>query len=357
MSIESYVQAMPKVELHVHLEGAIQPSTVLELASRNHIELPFQDEKALRKSFIYSDFDHFIEAFIMVTRCLKTVVDYELIVYEFGAEMARQNVRYAEVTVTPSTHYRLGIPHATWFTGLQRGRSRVQSDFGITINWIFNIVRKWADPTATVPMADYVTQVAIEGKNDGVVALGLAGSEAGAHAEPFAHWFDHARAEGLHSVPHAGEMSGPESVWGAIHTLGAERIAHGVRAIEDPKLIEYLVNQRLPLDITPTSNIQLGVYPDYASHPLPRLYGAGAIVTISTDDPPLFNITLSDEYALLATRFGLDINSIDQIVLNGVRSSFLPEMQRRDLEMACQVELARLKALHFNDHDTHPGSE
>ena len=346
MSIESYIRVMPKVELHVHLEGAIQPSTVLELARRNHIELPFQDEIALRKSFAYRDFDHFIETFIMITRCLKTVEDYELIVYEFGAEMARQNVRYAEVTVTPSTHHRLGIPHDTWFSGLQHGRSRVQSDFGITINWIFNIVRKWADSTATVPMADYVTQVAIEGKNDGVVALGLAGSEADAPPEAFTHWFEQARAEGLHSVPHAGEMAGPESVWGAILALGAERIAHGVRAIEDPKLVEYLVNHCLPLDITPTSNIQLGVYSDYASHPLPQLYGAGAIVTISTDDPPLFNITLSEEYALLATRFGLDINAIDQIVLNGVRSSFLPEMQRQDLEDACQLEIAKLKALH-----------
>jgi adenosine deaminase len=194
-------------------------------------------------------------------------------------------------------------------------------------------------------MADYVTQVAIEGKNDGVVALGLAGSEAGAPPETFAHRFEQARAEGLHSVPHAGEMAGPESVWGAILALGAERIAHGVRAIEDPKLVEYLVNHCLPLDITPTSNIQLGVYSDYASHPLPQLYGAGAIVTISTDDPPLFNITLSEEYALLATRFGLDINAIDQIVLNGVRSSFLPEMQRQDLEDACQLEIANRSSI------------
>lgn len=347
MSIESYVRTMPKVELHVHLEGAIQPSIVLELARRNHIDLPFHDEITLRKSFTYHDFDHFIETFIMVTRCLKTAEDYELIVYELGAEMARQNVRYAEVTVTPSTHHRFGIPHDTWFSGLQKGRIRVQVDFGITINWIFNIVRKWADATVTEPMADYVTRVAIEGKKDGVVALGLAGSEAGAPAERFARWFEQARAEGLHSVPHAGEMAGPESIWGAIHTLRAERIAHGVRAIEDPKLVEYLVEQHLPLDITPTSNVQLGVYPDYAAHPLPQLYSAGAIVTVSTDDPPLFNTTLSDEFTRLATVFGLDVDAIDQIALNGVRSSFLPEICRRDLETACQKEFARLKTMHF----------
>lgn len=346
MSIESYVRAMSKVELHVHLEGAIQPSTVLELARRNHIDLPFQDETALRKSFAYRDFDRFIETFIMITRCLKTVEDYELITYELGAELARQNVRYVEVTVTPSTHYRFGIPYDTWFSGLQRGRSRVQANFGLTINWIFNIVRKWADPVLTGPMADYVTRVAIEGKNDGVVALGLAGSEAGAPPEPFSRWFDQACAEGLHSVPHAGEMAGPESIWGAIHALGAERIAHGVRAIEDPKLVEYLAAQHIPLDITPTSNIQLGVYPDYAVHPLPQLYSAGAIITLSTDDPPLFSTTLNDEFALLTTAFELSADAIDQIALNGVRASFLPEVQKRAMETAFREEYARMKTLH-----------
>src|SRR5579884_3141356 len=324
MSIESYLRAMPKVELHIHLEGAIQPATVLGLARRNRIDLPYQDEAALRKSFNYRDFDHFVEMFIIVTRCLKTVEDYELIVYELGAELARQNVCYAEVTVTPSTHYR----------------------FGITLNWIFNIVRKWAEPSITGSMADYVTHVAIEGKNDGVVALGLAGSEAGAPPEPFARWFEQARSEGLHSVPHAGEMAGAESIWGAIQALGAERIAHGVRAIEDPGLVEYLVAHRLPLDITPTSNIQLGMYPDYASHPLPRLHGAGAIVTISSDDPPLFNTTLNDEYVLLSTEFGLETGAIDQIALNGVRASFLPETQKRAMEKTFREEYSRLKAMH-----------
>lgn len=347
MSIESYLRVLPKAELHVHLEGAIQPSTVLTLARRNHIDLPAHDETTLRQQFTYRDFDHFIEIFLMVIRCLKTVEDYELIVYEFGAEMARHNVRYAEVTFTPSTHHRFGIAHETYFSGLQRGRARAQADFGVTINWIFNIVRQWIDPSLTEPMADYVTSVAIEGKNDGVVALGLAGAEKGAPPERFAPCFERARAAGLHSVPHAGELAGPGSIWGALHALGAERIAHGVRAIEDPALVDYLVNQRIPLDITPTSNVQLGVCSTYEAHPLPQLYAAGASITVSGDDPALFNTTLSDELALLATPFGLDVAPIDQIVLNAVRSSFLPETQRRSLEAAFQVEIATLKTAHL----------
>lgn len=343
MLLQEYLQAVPKAELHVHLEGTIQPATVLELARRNKIPLPVSDEAELRAMFDYRDFEHFIEVFIMIARCLRTSEDFEQVVYEFGAEMARQHVRYAEVTFTPGTHYRFGVLHDVYFSGLQRGRARVLSDFGVRINWIFTIVRRWADPTITAPLADYATSVAIEGKDDGVVALGLAGIEAGAPPEPFAPYFERARAAGLHSVPHAGETAGPKSIWSAINALGAERIAHGVRAIEDTELVEYLVEHHIPLDMTPTSNIRLGVYPSYEAHPLPRLYAAGATITVSTDDPPLFGTTMNDEISLLSEHFGLDITAIDEIVLNGVHCSFLPEQQRRELEAVFRLEMEEIK--------------
>ena len=343
MSLESYLQAAPKAELHVHLEGTISPATVLALAQRNKVVLPVQNEEELRQWYAYRDFDHFIEIFMLATRCLKTSEDYELIVYEYGAEMARQNIRYAEVTVTPSTHHLLGVSHDVYFTGMQHARARAQTDFGVQINWIFNIVRRWNDTTRTRPMADYVTSVAIEGKDDGVVALGLAGAEAGAPPELFAPWFDQARAAGLHSQPHAGEMGGAASIWGALSALSAERIAHGVRAIEDPSLVDYLAQQRIALDITPTSNIYLGVYPSYTAHPLLQLHAAGIPITIGTDDPPLFNTTLNQEVMLLATTFGLNVAAIDEILLHGVRYSFLPEQYRKNMEEMFRVEMAELK--------------
>ncbi len=148
------MQAAPKAELHVHLEGAIQPATALELAQRNKVPLPIETEGELRHLFAYRDFDHLIEIFLMVTRCLKTREDYEQIVYELGARMAEQHIRYAEVTVTPSTHHLLGVPHDVYFSGMHRGRARVQDDFHVEINWIFNIVRQWNDSTHTWPMAD-----------------------------------------------------------------------------------------------------------------------------------------------------------------------------------------------------------
>jgi len=237
MSIESYLQAVPKAELHVHLEGSIQPSTLLLLAKRNGVRLPADTVEGVKSWFVYRDFSHFIEVFVAVTRCLRRSEDYELIVHDYGAEMARQNIRYAEVTFSPSTHDALGVPQQTYIDGLTRGRQRVLADFGVEINWVFDIVRV-SDSPRRERLADYTTQVAIQGLQSHVVALGLGGLEDGAPPEPYAPWFERARAAGLHSTPHAGETSGPPSIWGALQALSAERIGHGVRAIEDPNCPE-----------------------------------------------------------------------------------------------------------------------
>ena len=241
-----------------------------------------------------------------------------------------------------------GVPQEVWFPGLTQGRRRARVDFSVEINWVFNIVRSWMDEARIVPTADYTTRVAIEGKDDGVVALGLGGSEVGRPPEPFAPWFDRARAAGLHSDPHAGETVGPESIWGALRALGAERIGHGVRAIEDTTLVAYLAERRIPLEVNPTSNIRLGVYADLAAHPLRRLHDAGVIVTINSDDPPLFNTTLNDEVALLAEPFGFSVEAIDAILLNGVRHSFLPPTRRQAMEADFMAELIALKTTHLS---------
>lgn len=346
MSLDGYLRAAPKVELHVHLEGAIRPATLLELARRNRVDLPADTVEGLRRWFDYRDFAHFVEIFVTATSCLCTAEDYELIAYEFGAEMARQNVRYAEVTFSPSTHVWMGRPWEMVFGGITRGRERAEAEFDIRIRWIFDIVRGVSDPSTLMPKADFATGVAIDGKRDGVVALGLGGMEAGAPPEPFAPQFARARAAGLHSVPHAGEHAGPESIWGAIRSLGAERIAHGVRAIEDPALVTYLAERRIALDVCPTSNLCLGVYPDLAVHPLRRLREAGVILTINSDDPPLFNTTLNDEVVLLADAFGFDADTIDAILLDGVRAAFLTPAEALSLASAFRNELHALKPVH-----------
>jgi len=349
LSLESYLRAAPKAELHVHLEGSIQPATLLTLAARNGVRLPADNVAGLRDWFTYRDFAHFVEIYITITRCLKTSEDYELIAYEFGAEMARQNVRYAEVTFTPGTHHGFGVPHEAYFGGLTRGRQRARQDFGVEIGWVFDIVRDVSPEERNHAYADYTLGVAIEGKSGGVVALGLAGIEGSYPSERFAPYFERARAAGLHSTIHAGETKGPESVWDASRALDAERIGHGVRAIEDPALVAYLVAHGIPLEVCPTSNVRLGVYPSVAAHPLLRLHAAGVTLTINSDDPPLFNTTIDDEAALLADPFGLDVAAADEILLNGARHSFLPPERKQALEESLRSELASLKEVHLPD--------
>lgn len=347
MSLLSYLRAVPKAELHLHLEGAIMPTTALALAQQHGVTLPATDEAGLRAWFAYRDFDHFLTVIRAVTQCLRTPADYERVTYELAQTLAQQGVRYAEVALSPSIHALRGVSFDTYFSGMTQGRERARADFGIELAWIFSIVRHWADPQLTAPQADYTTDVALAGRVDGVVALGLAAAEALAPPEPFAPWFARARAGGLHSAPHAGETAGPASIWGAVRALGAERIAHGVRAIEDPALVAYLAEHEITLDIAPTSNVRLGVYPHPADHPLPQLHAAGVAITINSDDPPLFATTLNDEVALLAAPFGLDLPAIDAIVLNGVRRSFLPAARRQALEADFLAEMARLKAVHL----------
>jgi len=167
--------------------------------------------------------------------------------------------------------------------------------------------------------------------------------EEGYPPAPFVPWFDRARSAGLHSAPHAGEHAGPASIWSAIRDLGAERIGHGVRAIEDPELVDYLAEHRIPLEISPTSNISLGLYPDAASHPLKALHEAGVTVTVNSDDPPLFDTTLTDEAYLLVDPWAFSRETIDEILLNGIRYSFLPDGRKPALEADFRKETRALR--------------
>ncbi len=343
MSLQTYIKAAPKAELHVHLEGSILPATLLTLAKRNDVTLPADTVAGLRDWFTFRDFPHFVDIYVAITRCLRNIEDYELIAYEFGAEMARQNVRYAEATFTPGTHHHLGVPFDVYFSGLTQGRERARSDFGVEIAWIFDIVRENQEPAHP----EYTLSAAIAGRADGVVALGLGGYEAPHPAQRFATWFERARAAGLHSIPHAGETGGSERVWEAIRLLGAERIGHGVHAIEDPELVDYLREYRIPLEVCPTSNIRLGLYPDYSSHPFRRLHDAGVPVTINSDDPPLFNTTLNQEVALLAFPFGYSVEEIDEILLNGVRYSCLPADRKEKMLDEFKASMSVLKTVHL----------
>lgn len=343
--LHAFAAALPKVELHVHLEGSILPETLLALAQRHGMSLPANDVAGLRAWYRFTSFRHFLEVYLTISSLLRTSDDFAFIVHDFGREMRRQHIRYAEVTFTPFTHLwqDKGLQAEDLIAGLEAGRNQAAAEFGVELAWVLDIPRNlsFTDGVYTGYASDPTVDMALAWRDRGVVALGLGGNEVGAPPEPFAHAFDRARAGGLHCLPHAGETVGPESVWGAMRSLGAERIGHGVRSIEDPSLVAYLVEHQTPLEINPTSNLRLGVYPDYQAHPLRRLWESGAYVTVNSDDPPLFNTTLNDEYTVLIDHFGFDAADLERITLNALRASCLPPERKTALEAEFLDEFKR----------------
>jgi aminodeoxyfutalosine deaminase len=339
LSTADFIAAMPKAELHVHLEGTIDSATLLELATRrNRLNvLPCTDLAALQAWFAYTDFSHFVRIYMIISDLLRTSEDFAYIVHRCGQDMAAQNIRYREITITPFTHtdhQHKGLTIDDIFEGLETGRAAARAEFGVEMRWVFDIPRNLSfskrsgyDPYP----AERTLEYALRGRDYGVVGFGLGGFEPGAPPEPFAHAFDRAHAEGLRCVPHAGETMGPASVWGAIEALHADRIGHGVRAVEDPALLTVLRDRQIPLELNPTSNIRLHVYPRYAAHPFPQLDGMGIKVTVNSDDPPLFNTTLSAEYTVLATEFGYDLAGLTRIARNAFEVSGAPTALKQQL--------------------------
>lgn len=339
-SLTNFIQGIPKAEIHIHLEGAIQPQTVLKLAQRHNKldSLPSDNVEELRQWYKFTDFPHFIDIYLTIQDLIRTADDFALLVYENGADMAAQNICYREITVTPYTHTDYqdkGLSIDDVLRGLEDGRSRAKEAFGVEMRWVFDVPRNFCiengryNPT----IAEKTLAYALAGKDVGVVGFGLGGNEVGYPPEPFAHAFEKAKANGLLSVPHAGETMGPESIWGSLKALQADRIGHGVRAIEDPGLLATLKVQRIPLEINPTSNICLNVFPSMAAHPFRQLDDRGLFVTINSDDPPLFNTNLVQEYTILATEFGYDAPGLARIARNAfVAAGVEPDVKAKLLQ-------------------------
>jgi adenosine deaminase len=338
MDLHDFARRMPKAELHVHLEGTVGPATLLELARRNGVRLPVEDEAGLQKLYCFHDFRRLIRLFRLINACLRTQDDYHLIAYAFGRQCARQNIRYAEATFSIKTNMRRsGLPWPAILEALNLGREAARLEYGVELRWIFDIVR---DHPRT---QDQVVEIALAARDLGCVALGLGGSEHRYPPRLFERAFERAHRSWLPCAPHAGEFAGPESVWDALHRLHADRIAHGVRSIEDPGLVELLRRQQTALDVCPTSNLRLGVYPDYAAHPLRRLWDAGLRITLGSDDPALFNTDLNQEYQVLVDHFGFQLDELEQVSLNGLQASFLPPADKARLQAEFQAEFLRLR--------------
>jgi aminodeoxyfutalosine deaminase len=319
MTSSHFIAGLPKAELHVHQVGSASPRVVAELAQR-HGDTPVpSDPEQVSDYFTFTDFAHFIEVYLSVVDLVRTPDDVHLLTYEVAREMAAQSIRYAELTCTPYTSIRSGISAESFCDAIEAARVEAERDFGLLLRWCFDIPGEFG-----LRAAAETCRIALELQPAALVSFGLGGPEVGVPRPQFQPYFDQARAVGLRSVPHAGETTGPETIWAALRDLGADRIGHGTSALGDPRLIDHLVESGIALEVCPTSNVATRAVPSLADHPLRGMRDAGIVVTVNSDDPPMFGTSLNQEYAVAADLLGLDEVGVAELARVGVRMSFAP---------------------------------
>jgi aminodeoxyfutalosine deaminase len=325
MSIDAFLAATPKVELHLHLVGSASIDTVATLAAR-HPDIGVPTNAAeLVDWFRFRDFPHFLDLYSRVNALVTTRDDVTTLVAGAARDLATHRVAYAEMTVTPYGHRLSGIPYDDVVAGLADGHAEARR-LGVELAWVYDIPGEFGQDAARATL-DW----ALAGPPEHLVGFGLAGAEAGVDRREFAWAFDRAIAAGLHAVPHAGEGDGPASIWGAIEALHAERIGHGARSVEDPGLVDRLVADQIPLELCPSSNVCTQVFDSLEHHSIGTLLAAGAFVTINTDDPHMFGTNLTEEYRRVAAAFALDVPAVAAVASNAVRASFLPDDRKQPL--------------------------
>jgi aminodeoxyfutalosine deaminase len=322
---EAVFIAMPKAELHVHLEGSITPSTVVELAARHGVTLTIE-ETAPR--YAPGTFDQFIENFIWITSFLRGPEDYALIARRFAESLRRQNVLYAEVTLSIGVMFRRNQDPAANFAALRDAAAEVP---GVQLKYIFDAVRQWGAPAAME-----VARIAAELRSPDIIAYGIGGDELGLPTIDLRPVYEFVAAQGMHRLIHAGEIGGPEIVREAVELLGAERIGHGIGVMRDERTMDFIAARNIPLEVCPTSNLRTGALArqigrptaGYDQHPLPSFFRRGLPVTLSSDDPSMFETTVSDEYRH-AHRMGLAPGELVSLAEASFHHSFLPPDEKR----------------------------
>src|SRR3954466_5385528 len=340
--MSDFISGLPKAELHVHHVGSASPRIVSELAARHPGTVP-SDLEELRRFYEFRDFAHFIEVYLAVVALIRTPQDIGYLTYEVAREMAvGQRLRYAELTCTPYTSVRphedgVGMRIEAFTEALEDARVAAERDFGLVLRWIYDIPGEFG-----LQAADATLDYALNHAPDGLIGFGLGGPEIGVPRPQFEPHFSAARAAGLHCVPHAGETTGPQTVWDALKVLGAERIGHGTSAAQDPELLAHLAATGVPLEVCPSSNLATRAVATLEEHPLPVFRDAGVTVTINSDDPPMFGTTLNREYAIAAHLLDLDEPGLAELARTAVRTSFAPpEVRERVLGEIDAYEAAR----------------
>ena len=334
------IRALPKAELHLHLEGSVDPTTLSELSQRHPVPLTTKNnrytniedsgrvftEAEARDLYAYEDFTGFLRVFKAVTERMRTSEDYELVTYRMMQKLNAQGVLHAEVYISAGVVQWRGQEFAPLFKGAERGRERGERDFGMSLYWIFDAVRHFG-----VDEAKRVVEEAIRFKDSSVAGIGIGGDERRAGPEQFRDVYRHAASHGLRLTVHAGETVGPDGIWGALRELKPDRIGHGLHAIEDPELVQYMADNQVPIEICITSNIRTGCCLSLSDHPVRKLFEAGVPIVLNTDDPDMFHTDLGREYQIARDTFHFNDTELRELAKNSLRASFLPESKKREL--------------------------
>jgi aminodeoxyfutalosine deaminase len=328
----AFIRQLPKAELHLHLEGAVEPATLLELRERHGERATLAETEALYR---YDDFQSFLMAFKEVSAHLRGPDDYELITYRLMHRLREETILHAEVYVAVGVCLYRKQDFAAIFEGLERGRARGARDFGVSLLWIFDATRHFGTEAA-----QQVFEVAVRYQDRHVVGVGIGGDEQKAPPELFRGVYGYAADNGLHLTAHAGETGPPESIWGALN-LRAERIGHGLTAAQDPDLIEELAYRQIPVEICLTSNVRTGLCKTIAEHPAKSYFDQGIMITLNTDDPALFSTTLLREYQLAQNTFGFTDEHLRELARNSFEASFLAADKKLELLSLFDAAAAR----------------
>ena len=332
ISPREWLRGLPKCELHLHLEGTIVPETLVALSARHDAE-PLTLEAA-RALYVYDNFLGFLMAFKAVSERLQTPDDYELITYEMIHRLSQQGVRHAEVYVSFGIILRfktqLTVEDVT--AAIERGRVRGEGDFGVTVFWLIDAVRHFGVEEAAVV---FTKAADLRRTYPSIVGIGIGGDEARGPAQDFLHIYAEAKAAGLHLTAHAGENVPAQSIWAAIN-IGAERIGHALSAVDDPELLDILAEKQIPLELNVTSNLRTGCCRNMQSHPVRHYFERGLMITLNSDDPPMFGADLLDEYETVQREFEFTFEQMREIAANSVEASFLPPT--RKLKLLSEVE-------------------
>jgi len=323
--VKSFIERMPKAELHLHIEGTLEPELMFELASRNRIDLPYKTPQEVKKAYQFSDLQSFLDIYYQGSRVLVRDRDFYDLTWAYLTRAKQQNIRHAEVFFDPQAHTERGVPIGAVIEGIHQALRNGERDLGISSKLILCFLRHLSAEDAmrtfesALPYRDYFAGV------------GLDSSERDHPPEKFTDVFARARAEGFFVVAHAGEEGPPEYVWQALDTLRASRIDHGVRAIEDAALVERLRAERVPLTVCPLSNVKLRVFDSIHDHNLPELLEADLCVTINSDDPAYFGGYINENFIAVQEAFNLTKEEVLELARNSFEAAFLTSEQRGEI--------------------------